>query len=110
MYGRLVLAARLSYRALLLISQICTIFQHHTLKSTRICYLKIKICALLIFRFCSIVKKSDFSYTQNGILHMLDRNKRIKAKPEKFQDCHDLFEVIICCEERVYDQVIDGTI
>lgn len=38
---------------------------------------------------------------------MLDRNRRIKKKPEKFQHCADRFELIITAEERVYDQVID---
>lgn len=38
---------------------------------------------------------------------MLDRNRRIKLKPEKFQHSHEQFDLIITCEERVYDQVID---
>ncbi|KAI7697587.1 hypothetical protein SSS_02105 [Sarcoptes scabiei] len=46
-------------------------------------------------------------YTQNGILHMLDRNRRIKAFPERFQNCFDKFDVIFTCEERVYDQVVE---
>ena len=49
-------------------------------------------------------------YTQNGILNMLDRNRRIKARPEKFQKCQEQFDVIITVEERVYDQVLDGNI
>lgn len=49
-----------------------------------------------------------FRYTQNGILHMLDRNKRIKSKPERFQNCKDKFDLVITCEERVYDQVVEG--
>lgn len=48
-----------------------------------------------------------YSYTQNGLLHMLDRNRRIKSKPEKFQHSQEQFDLIITCEERVYDQVID---
>ena len=48
------------------------------------------------------------SYTQNGILHMLDRNKRIKPRPERFQNCKDVFDLILTCEERVYDQVVEG--
>jgi RNA polymerase II subunit A C-terminal domain phosphatase SSU72 len=47
-------------------------------------------------------------YTQNGILHMLDRNRRIKLTPERFQDCKDQFDVIFTVEERVFDQVIEG--
>uniref|UniRef100_A0A8C9L1Y3 RNA polymerase II subunit A C-terminal domain phosphatase SSU72 n=1 Tax=Pavo cristatus TaxID=9049 RepID=A0A8C9L1Y3_PAVCR len=47
------------------------------------------------------------AYTQNGILHMLDRNKRIKPRPERFQNCKDIFDLILTCEERVYDQVVE---
>ena len=47
-------------------------------------------------------------YTTNGILHMLDRNRRIKTHPEKFKDSKDHFDMIITCEERVYDQVLEG--
>lgn len=38
---------------------------------------------------------------------MLDRNRRIKKFPEKFQLCTDRFDIIITAEERVYDQVIE---
>lgn len=48
-----------------------------------------------------------FSYTQNGLLNMLDRNRRLKQHPERFQLCDDQFTVVITCEERVYDQVLD---
>ncbi|XP_033763954.1 RNA polymerase II subunit A C-terminal domain phosphatase SSU72-like [Pecten maximus] len=54
-----------------------------------------------------LVDKNPELYTQNGILHMLDRNRRIKPKPERFQSCMERFNVIVTCEERVYDQVID---
>lgn len=42
-----------------------------------------------------------------GLLHMLDRNKRIKSRPERFQLTKEKFELLITCEERVYDQVIE---
>lgn len=38
---------------------------------------------------------------------MLDRNRRIKPEPERFQLCKDKFDIIITCEERVYDQVLE---
>lgn len=38
---------------------------------------------------------------------MLDRNRRIKPKPERFQCSKDKFDILITCEERVYDQVIE---
>ncbi|XP_071451536.1 RNA polymerase II subunit A C-terminal domain phosphatase SSU72 [Hetaerina americana] len=54
-----------------------------------------------------LLAKDKALYTQNGLLHMLDRNRRIKARPERFQACQDKFDVVITCEERVYDQVIE---
>ncbi|CAD7673226.1 unnamed protein product [Nyctereutes procyonoides] len=54
-----------------------------------------------------LLRKDKELYTQNDILHMLDRNKRIKPRPERFQDCRDLFDLILTCEERVYDQVVE---
>ena len=39
---------------------------------------------------------------------MLDRNRRIKPKPERFQACKEKFDIVITCEERVYDQVVEG--
>ncbi|KAL4694045.1 hypothetical protein H8959_013310 [Pygathrix nigripes] len=54
-----------------------------------------------------LLRKDKELYTQNGILHMLDRNKRIKPGPERFQNCKDLFDLILTCEERVYDQVVE---
>lgn len=56
---------------------------------------------------CSLTPELS-RYTQNGILHMLDRNKRIKTRPERFQSCKEKFDLVITCEERVYDQVLEG--
>jgi RNA polymerase II subunit A C-terminal domain phosphatase SSU72 len=46
-------------------------------------------------------------YTQNGLLHTLDRNRRIKSHPERFQETDEKFDILITCEERVYDQVVE---
>lgn len=46
-----------------------------------------------------------FSYTQNGLLNMLDRNRRTKEAPQRFQLERVEFDVILALEERVYDQV-----
>lgn len=54
-----------------------------------------------------LASKDHQLYTQNGILRMLDRNRRIKPKPERFQDSQLVFDLIITCEERVYDQVLE---
>ncbi|XP_014271762.1 RNA polymerase II subunit A C-terminal domain phosphatase SSU72 [Halyomorpha halys] len=51
--------------------------------------------------------KDKSFYTQNGLLHMLDRNRRIKTRPERFQSSSEKFDIVITCEERVYDQVVE---
>ena len=33
-----------------------------------------------------LVNKDKKMYTENGMLHILDRNRRIKSGPEKFQE------------------------
>ena len=45
--------------------------------------------------------------SENGMLHILDRNMRIKEKPEKFQESGKQYDVILTCEEKVYDLVIE---
>lgn len=55
-----------------------------------------------------LMNKDRTLYTQNGILHMLDRNRRIKPKPERFQECKDQFDIIFTVEERIFDQVLEG--
>lgn len=41
------------------------------------------------------------------MLHTLDRNRRIKTHPERFQESEEKFDILITCEERVYDQVLE---
>ncbi|CAK8687147.1 RNA polymerase II subunit A C-terminal domain phosphatase SSU72-like [Clavelina lepadiformis] len=54
------------------------------------------------------LKKKDINlYTQNGVLNMLDRNRRIKDRPQRFQDSDQRFDIVISLEERVYDQIME---
>ena len=41
------------------------------------------------------------------MLHILSRNIRIKERPEKFQEVKMEFNLILTCEERVYDAVVE---
>ncbi|XP_050998419.1 RNA polymerase II subunit A C-terminal domain phosphatase SSU72-like [Acomys russatus] len=57
--------------------------------------------------YCDLLEKDKDFYTKNGVLRMLDRNRRIKSGPERFQSSKDLFDVIFTCDEFVYDQVVE---
>ncbi|XP_049822464.1 RNA polymerase II subunit A C-terminal domain phosphatase SSU72-like [Aethina tumida] len=52
-------------------------------------------------------RKNAGLYTETGILHILDRNRRIKKHPERFQETEEVFDLLTTCEERVYDQVLE---
>ena len=54
-----------------------------------------------------LTKRDKILYTQNGILNMLERNKRIKRGPERLQDTGRKYDIIFTAEERVYDQVLE---
>eukprot|EP01134_Creolimax_fragrantissima_P000759 CFRG0759T1 len=49
-------------------------------------------------------------YTHNGVLMMLDRNRKTKDHPERFQESMNVeaFDVIVSCEERVFDQILQA--
>jgi RNA polymerase II subunit A C-terminal domain phosphatase SSU72 len=57
--------------------------------------------------FADLTSKDKELYTKNGMLHIMERNRRIKSGPERFQECGEIFEIILTVEEKVYDQTLE---
>jgi RNA polymerase II subunit A C-terminal domain phosphatase SSU72 len=54
------------------------------------------------------LRRQDFElYTSNGVLSMLERNMRVKERPERWQARSADFQVVVTFELRVFEAVIE---
>lgn len=59
------------------------------------------------YMFDDLEVKDAKRYKHNKVLDILSRNMKCKASPEKFAETGKRFDVIITCEERVFDQALE---
>jgi RNA polymerase II subunit A C-terminal domain phosphatase SSU72 len=52
-------------------------------------------------------RKNARRYTKNGMIQMVDRDRKVKKAPERWQDSVDQhFDLVVTYEKRVYDIVV----
>jgi len=54
-----------------------------------------------------LVRKDPDLYTRNGLLMLIDRNRRIKRAPQRFQESQEIYDVLVTCEDRCFDMVCE---
>lgn len=57
--------------------------------------------------FKKLYEENVVNYTKNGMLHMLDRDRKLKFAPQKWQLETKRFDVVVCFEQRVYETVVE---
>jgi hypothetical protein len=58
--------------------------------------------------FKRLYEENFHFYSKNGMLQMLDRDRKVKFFPQRWQDESKRFDVVVCFEQRVYELVLDG--
>jgi RNA polymerase II subunit A C-terminal domain phosphatase SSU72 len=53
------------------------------------------------------IKIFNKSYIKIGLIPMLERNASVKKAPQRFQDSNDPLDILICFDDRVFEQVIE---
>ena len=53
-----------------------------------------------------LMAEDEKLYTRNGLKDMLERNMTIKPAPQRWQDSEVDVDVVVCFEERVFDNVV----
>lgn len=59
------------------------------------------------FIYNDLFRKNQAHYTRNKILPMIERNKKVKKAPERFQDCTQRFDIVIAYEQRIFDILVN---
>lgn len=57
--------------------------------------------------YADLMKKDPDLYTRNGLLMLIDRNRKLKRAPQRFQESPPVYDVLITCEDRCFDQVCE---
>jgi RNA polymerase II subunit A C-terminal domain phosphatase SSU72 len=58
--------------------------------------------------FKRLYEENFHFYSKNGNLQMLDRDRKLKFCPQRWQDETRKFDIVVCFEQRVYELVVDG--